>query len=188
MQNERTDRVVLLVISFLGLLLLCLDRDGRAPDNVYVWAMTGHLAGGIRERAGDASRGRRPLLAASGTMQQCCGNSRARRGECRLTLLSLILIPGSSPSQPCRPAFALRRFAVWQGEGVVVKERGCGWSKEERPFQLLLPIRYRFIIEDRGDTQLCIRKMGSRFETTSTFAPRGESAYRRAGDRKQPLS
>ena len=91
-------------------------------------------------------------------------------------------------SQPCRPAFALRRFAVWQGEGVVVKERGCGWSKEERPFQLLLPIRYRFIIEDRGEKQLCIRKMGSRFETTSTFAPRGEFADRRAGDRKRLLS
>ena len=37
---------------------------------------------------------------------------------------------------------------------VVVKERGCGWSKEERPFQLLFPILSRLIIEDKGDTKL----------------------------------
>ena len=37
---------------------------------------------------------------------------------------------------------------------VVVKERGCGWLRGERPFQLLFPILSRLIIEDKGNTQL----------------------------------
>ena len=148
--------MVLLVISFLGPNPLCFYRDRQAPDNVYVWAMTGYLAGGIRERAGDA------LTAADHCfgLADPCNNAVEIRGCAEENADLPCFLPASNrevrPSQPCRPAFALRRFAVWQGEGggSTVKERGCGWSRGERPFQLLLPIRSRLIIEDKGDTQL----------------------------------
>ena len=85
-----------------------------------------------------------------------CNNAVEIRGFAEENAAIPCFLPASNgepalPASLCPPSDGL---LSGEARVVVVKDCGCGWSRGERPFQLLFLVRYRLIIVDEGDTQL----------------------------------